>query len=116
MNFVFRVTAPAAVWLVVALSLGLAIVAAPALAQAVYNPRYDVNGDGTISVVDLQIVAAAWGTSGNPYNDRELIVAKEGGEYLTAGAAVAALNPARHAPPRPPNLVRLQPRPYVETV
>lgn len=116
MNSVFRVTAPAVVLLVVALSLGLATVAAPVLAQVVYNPRYDVNGDGTINVVDMQIVAAAWGASGNPYNDRELIVAKEGGEYLTIGAAVAAINAAGNASAGSPYVVRVLPGTYVEAV
>ena len=116
MDSAFRVTAPAVVLLVVALSLGLATAAAPALAQAIYNPRYDVNGDGAINVVDMQIVAAAWGTSGNPYNDRELIVAKEGGEYLTVGAAVAAINAAGNASVGSPYVIRVLPGTYVEAL
>lgn len=84
--------------------IALAVIATPALralADAVYNPRYDVNGDGLIDIVDIQTVAQAWNSSGNPYNDRELVVAKQDGEYLTVGAVdiLAGLMDAQAVPP-----------------
>jgi hypothetical protein len=97
----------------------LAIVAPPALrvvADAAYNPRYDVTGDGVVNVIDIQTVAGAWGTSGNAYDDRELIVAKNGGEYQTIGAAISAIQAAGDASASAPYVIRVLPGTYVESV
>jgi hypothetical protein len=40
----------------------------PIFSQPVYNPLYDVNGDGKIDMKDIALVAKAYGTTGTPIN------------------------------------------------
>ena len=101
------------------IGIGLAI-SLPTLVGALgtYNPRYDVNDSGTIDIVDVQLVAGAWNTSGTPgvYGDAstyELIVAKDGGEYQSIGAALEAITQATASQPY---LVRVLPGVYSETI
>lgn len=103
----------ARVFLLLILVLVIGSLPAAANTLADYNPRYDVNSDGTIDVVDIALVASAWNTNGTPANDHELIVAKQGGEY---NSITAALNSITDNGPSSTYLVRVLPGVYEEQV
>lgn len=104
--------------LLLALLLILAITALPVAAGALlaYDPKFDVAPPyGEINVADIQAVAGAWNTFGDPSgaDDKELIVAKAGGDFTSISAA---LNSITDNGPANPYLVRVLPGVYEEQI